>query len=98
MRSRVFDFALMDRRYRPFVEGRGDVFVTPFEVIGERKRFKIVCDALAAGLLLCLGASGLTYDFLVENNTAEAVITQAVPILKKDHVDWWYLYSQLWSL
>jgi hypothetical protein len=42
VRSRVpFDFALMDRRHRPFVEGRRDGFLTPLQLIGEQKRLKI---------------------------------------------------------
>jgi hypothetical protein len=94
MRSRVpFDFALMDRRHRPFVEGRRDAFLTPFQLIGERKRFKLLCEALVATFFLCLGVLGLIHDFSVEWNTAEAVIIGLTPMQKNDHFDWWYLYS-----
>jgi hypothetical protein len=83
----------MDLRHRPFVEGRHNVFLTPFQLIGERKRFKLLCEALAAAFFLCSGASGLIHDFSVECNSAEAVITRVMPMQKKDHFDWWYLYS-----
>jgi len=43
--------------------------------------------------LLYLGTSGLTHDFSVEWNPAEAVITGVVPTPEKDHLNWWYLYS-----
>jgi hypothetical protein len=33
------------------------------------------------------------HDFFVEWSTAEVVITQVVAMPKKDHFDWWYLYS-----
>jgi hypothetical protein len=88
-----FDFALMGHRYRPFVEGRRHVFLMRLQLIGEQNRFKAVCNALVAAFFLCLGASGLSHDFSVEWNTVEAVITQVVPMLKKDRFDWWYLYS-----
>jgi hypothetical protein len=91
MRSCVpFDFALMDRHHRPFIEGRRDLFITPFKSFAN---YKAVGTAPVAALFLYVGASGLIRDFLVEWNTAEAMITQCVPRKYKDHFNWWCLYS-----
>jgi hypothetical protein len=93
MAARIpFDFTLIDRRHQAFVEGRRDTFLTFFQAIGLHGWVLVSC-ALVAGLLFYWGSGSLIYDFSVKWLSAEAVITDAVPVSKGDHFDWWYLYS-----
>jgi hypothetical protein len=62
-----FDFALMDRRHRPFVEGRRDAFLTPFQLIAEQKHLKVVCNARAAGFARESNSSVETVTDFVKN-------------------------------
>lgn len=94
MASRIpFDFALMDARHRPFVEGRRDDLLTFFQIIAQRNFVALAGCLVVGGLLLVWGSKSLIYDFSVKWISTEAVITQISPMQSGKRFNWWYLYT-----
>jgi hypothetical protein len=90
-----FEYTLIDKRHRPFVEGKRDVLLSFVEVVGHWNLFTALVMGAIGLWFLVQGISGLAYGFSVREDwlTADATITTIVPIQSGDRFNWHYLYS-----
>jgi hypothetical protein len=94
--SRVpFPYTLVDKRHKPFVEGKRNVLLTPFHYIISVRFLVALCITGVGLAFLWQGGSGLAHDFSVRNDwvTTEASIVAVVPIQSGDRFNWHYFYT-----
>jgi hypothetical protein len=91
-----FAYTLIDKRHRPFVEGRRRGLLSPIHVIMSRS---IILSLLLGGMgllfFLRIGVGGLAYDFSVRNEwvLTDATITGIFPVQSDDRFNWFYIYT-----
>jgi hypothetical protein len=94
--SRIpFTYTLIDKRHKPFVEGKRNVLLSPVHFIFSLG-FLMTLFFVGMGLsFLWKGISGLVHDFSVRNDwvSTEASIVTIVPVQSGDRFNWYYFYT-----
>lgn len=92
----LFEFTLVDKRHKPFVEGEGNSLRSLAQYI-LYPGFILAAIMAGMGLLffMRMGISGLANNFSVRNDwvTTEATIVSIVPVQFGDQFNWHYMYT-----
>jgi hypothetical protein len=87
---------LIDKRHKPFVEGKRNVLLTPAHCILSPVFIAAVAfGGLGLFFFLWPGISGLAHDFSVRNDwvITDASIVAIIPVQSGDRFNWHYLYT-----
>jgi hypothetical protein len=86
---------LVDKRHKPFVEGKRKVLLTLFHYIVSVRFLVALCITGIGLAFLWQGGSGLAHDFSVRNDwvITEATIVSIVPIQSGDQFNWHFFYT-----
>jgi hypothetical protein len=91
-----FEYTLIDKRHKPFVEGKRNVLITPVHFI-LNPGFLLVLFFGGMGLFFFLwqGIGGLAHYFSVRNDwiVTDATIVSIVPVQHGDRFNWYYFYT-----
>lgn len=95
--SRIpFAYTLIDKRHKPFAEGKRNVLLTPVHlVLSPGFIVAVFFGSLGLFYFLWTGIGGLVHDFSVRNDwvLTDASITAIMPVQRGDRFDWHYIYT-----
>jgi hypothetical protein len=91
-----FEFTLVDKRHKPFVEGeRNNLRSLAQYILYPGFIFAAIMGGMGLLFFMRMGISGLAYNFSVRNDwvTTEATIVAIVPVQFGDRFNWHYMYT-----
>ena len=95
--SRIpFDFTLIDKRHKLFVNGKRNTLITLTQVLlSPGLILPIIFGGLGLFFFLWPGIRGLAYDYSVRNDwvSTDAIIIAIEPVQSGDRFNWDYLYT-----
>lgn len=94
MTSRIhFDFNLIDKRHKAFVEGKREGLLSLYHIVSRRSLVPLILRLALAAAALAFGGKSLIYDWSVAWNTTRAVIGNISVHQYKNSFNYWYEYS-----